>query len=76
MTGVQTCALPIYPPCVCGAGLSEALKHLKGEKVPAGKELGDLMEPRMGKSGVNHRMRKLVQLAEELGFVFEEGVSF
>ena len=34
------------------------------------------MEPRMGKSGVNHRMRKLVQLAEELGFVFEEGVSF
>ena len=39
-------------------------------------ELGDLMEPRMGKSGVNHRMRKLVQLAEELGFVFEEGVSF
>ncbi len=36
-------------------------------------ELGDLMEPRMGKSGVNHRMRKLVQLAEEMGFVFEEG---
>ena len=28
-----------YPPCVCGAGLSEALKHLKGEKVPAGRFL-------------------------------------
>ena len=25
-------------------------------------ELGDLMEPRMGKSGVNHLRRKLVQL--------------
>lgn len=36
-------------------------------------ELGALMEPRMGKSGMNHRMRKLVQLAEEMGFVFEEG---
>ncbi len=28
-----------YPPCVCGAGLSEALKYLKGEKVPAGRFL-------------------------------------
>ena len=38
-------------------------------------ELGELMEPRMGKSGVNHRMRKLVQMAEEMGFVFEEGME-
>ena len=28
-----------YPPCVCGSGLSEARKHLKGEKAPAGRFL-------------------------------------
>jgi len=30
------------------------------------KELGEMMEPPVGKSGVNHRMRKLEELAEEL----------
>ena len=30
------------------------------------KELGDLMVPPIGKSGVNHRLRKLKELAEEL----------
>ncbi|MGI6081673.1 MAG: DNA-binding protein WhiA [Limnochordia bacterium] len=31
-------------------------------------ELGDSMEPRLTKSAVNYRMRKLLMLAEELGF--------
>lgn len=30
------------------------------------KELGDLMEPKLGKSGVNHRLRRLEEIAEEL----------
>lgn len=30
------------------------------------KELGDLLEPRVGKSGVNHRMRKIEEIAERL----------
>ena len=29
-------------------------------------ELGELLDPPMGKSGVNHRLRKLCELAEEL----------
>lgn len=32
------------------------------------KELGDLMDPPVGKSGVNHRMRKIDELAEDLRF--------
>lgn len=30
------------------------------------KELGELMEPPLGKSGVNHRLKKLSELAEDL----------
>lgn len=30
------------------------------------KELGELLEPRVGKSGVNHRLRRLSELAESL----------
>lgn len=30
------------------------------------KELGEMMSPEMGKSGVNHRMRKIEELAEEI----------
>ena len=30
------------------------------------KELGELLEPSLGKSGVNHRLRKLVEQANEL----------
>lgn len=30
------------------------------------KELGDLLDPKVGKSGVNHRLRKLGELAERL----------
>lgn len=35
------------------------------------KELGELMDPPVGKSGVNHRLRKISQLADEIrdGFV-------
>lgn len=58
----------------------QVMKRL--EKLPAGladiamlrlanpdaslKELGEMLEPPVGKSGVNHRLRKLSQLAEEL----------
>ena len=30
------------------------------------KELGQLMDPPLGKSGINHRMRKLEEIAEQL----------
>lgn len=30
------------------------------------KELGDMLSPKMGKSGVNHRLRKLSQIADDL----------
>ena len=30
------------------------------------KELGEMMDPPIGKSGVNHRLRKLDELAEKL----------
>ena len=30
------------------------------------KELGEMVEPKLGKSGINHRMRKLQEIAEEL----------
>ena len=39
------------------------------------KELGTLMDPPIGKSGINHRMRKLEELADELrskGYCIDE----
>ena len=30
------------------------------------KELGEMLDPPVGKSGINHRLRKLQELAEEL----------
>ena len=30
------------------------------------KELGEFLEPKVGKSGVNHRLRKLSELAEKM----------
>jgi hypothetical protein len=36
------------------------------------KELGEMLDPPVGKSGVNHRLRKLSQLAEELRLNKEE----
>lgn len=29
-------------------------------------ELGQMLEPQLGKSGVNHRLRKICQIAEEI----------
>ena len=29
-------------------------------------ELGQMLEPQLGKSGVNHRLRKLSEIADEL----------
>ena len=31
------------------------------------KELGEMMNPPVGKSGVNHRMRRLMEIGENLG---------
>lgn len=36
------------------------------------KELGEMLDPPVGKSGVNHRLRKLSEMAEELRAVKEE----
>ncbi|MCR5271552.1 MAG: DNA-binding protein WhiA [Lachnospiraceae bacterium] len=36
------------------------------------KDLGCLLDPPIGKSGVNHRLRKLVEIAEEMGAQFKE----
>ena len=30
------------------------------------KELGEMLEPPVGKSGINHRLRKIEKIAEEL----------
>ena len=30
------------------------------------RELGELMSPKLGKSGINHRMRKIEEMAEQL----------
>lgn len=55
----------------CGLSkLSEPLRlmaqvRLENPDVPL-KELGRLLEPPVGKSGVNHRLRKLSELAEEI----------
>ena len=37
------------------------------------KELGELMDPPLGKSAVNHRLRRLMEMAEELESNEEEG---
>ena len=39
------------------------------------KELGELMDPPLGKSGVNHRLKKLGELAEELRSQREEKLN-
>ena len=50
--------------------LSESLREmaeirLEHPEAPL-KELGELMDPPVGKSGVNHRLRKLSELAQKL----------
>ena len=57
------------------AGLAEvAEKRLKYPEATL-KELGELMEPPLGKSGVNHRLKKLSDLAEDLRS-HEEGQNY
>jgi len=50
--------------------LSEDLKVIAGLRLEypdlSLKELGELLDPPLGKSGVNHRMKKIHELAEEL----------
>jgi DNA-binding protein WhiA len=36
------------------------------------KELGNLLDPKLGKSGVNHRLRHLAEIAEQLGMPAEQ----
>ena len=52
------------------ANLPEALRQmaevrLENPDAPL-KELGELLDPPVGKSGVNHRLRKLSELAESV----------
>ena len=35
------------------------------------KELGEMLDPPLGKSGVNHRMRRLMEIADQLDKDFE-----
>ena len=50
--------------------LSESLKEVArlrlGHPDASLKELGDMLSPKVGKSGVNHRLRKLSLMAERL----------
>lgn len=47
-------------------GLAETAKKRLEYPEAALKELGELMNPPLGKSGVNHRLKKLGELAEDL----------
>jgi len=48
------------------AGLAEIAELRLEYKEASLKELGEMMNPAIGKSGVNHRLRKLDQIAENL----------
>ncbi|HYE81493.1 MAG TPA: DNA-binding protein WhiA [Clostridia bacterium] len=48
------------------AGLAEIAELRLEYKEASLKELGEMMSPQVGKSGVNHRLRKLDQIAENL----------
>ena len=48
------------------AGLAEIAELRLKYKEASLKELGEMMNPSIGKSGVNHRLRKLDQIAENL----------
>ena len=47
-------------------GLAETAKKRLEYPEASLKELGELMEPPLGKSGVNHRLKRLGELAEDL----------
>ena len=48
------------------------IKVVMAERMVSNKELGEMLNPPMGKSGVNHRLRKLSEMAEELRINKEE----
>ncbi len=56
----------------CGRfeGLEEPLQQMARVRLEnpdtSLKELGELMNPKLGKSGVNHRLERLIQIADEL----------
>ena len=56
-------------------GLAETAKKRLEYPEAALKELGELMDPPLGKSGVNHRLKKLSELAEDLRSRKEEKLS-
>ncbi|MGE5679083.1 MAG: DNA-binding protein WhiA, partial [Pseudomonadota bacterium] len=47
-------------------GLAEIAELRLEYKEASLKELGEMLSPAVGKSGVNHRLRKLDQIAEKL----------
>ena len=48
------------------ANLSEVARiRLENPELPL-KELGEMLDPPVGKSGVNHRLRKISEIAESL----------
>lgn len=58
------------------AGLPESLQEIAALRVEypeaAIQELGTLCIPKVGKSGVNHRLRKLEEIAGQMGYVKKE----
>ena len=56
-------------------GLAETARKRLEYPEAALKELGELMDPPLGKSGVNHRLKKLSELAENLRRHKEEKLS-
>ena len=61
----------LHPTTVEGLeNLPEPLRQTAGVRLEypdsSLKELGELMDPPVGKSGVNHRLRKLCELAEKI----------
>ena len=47
-------------------GLQQIAKMRLEEPEASLKELGEMLEPPIGKSGVNHRLRKLSEIADKL----------
>lgn len=56
-------------------GLAETARKRLEYPEAALKELGELMDPPLGKSGVNHRLKRLSELAEDLRSHKEEKLS-
>jgi DNA-binding protein WhiA len=57
-------------------GLPDSLRELAGTRLSnpdvSLRELGEMMSPKLGKSGVNHRMRRLIEMASSYGFPRDE----